>query len=440
MQFRLNKRRLVRLRQLSRKYQIDKLLPPFLLYGGSMVRSAIGFLIGVMIARFFGVEDYGLFYTYMLIVTLSLGLLGESIDSSVLRFYTYRLNHDPKNAPEVLGSSLMIRALFIGPLLLGALVYTYVIGPNLLDDPQFGYLVLAGIVGGVATALVSFVATIYIAQERFIARAAILPGLNAVRCLFLGIFVFVGARTLLQALWLDVAAMMAFALLALWTVRQELQGLSMTKATMLDLLRFTGWAMGGMLSILMIMGLSAPFLLYFWGPREAGIFGATMSFAVVLEHAAGSIIMVQKLQASKIKHRSELVQFCKRTSFISAAFALALAPIGLFAGPLIPILFGPDFGPTGDLFPIVFASTVVHLMTTPLGLIFYSLNQPYKTALGPMIILPIWVGLAFWLIPQYAELGAVLSVLFARIIQGTVTLALVWHALSDRGKSLEVRA
>ncbi len=434
------KRYLARARSQLRRVSLERLIPTLLLYGSGLIRSGFGFLIGIMIARVFGVEDYGLFYTYMLAVTLSLALFGESLDGGVIRFYTYRLNHEPDRASEVLGSALVLRALVAVPVLAAGLGFVQFIAPNWLADPSIGYLVLAGLFGGLSAGLVSFVCTIFICQEKYIARAALQPAMNAVRCLCLGLGVLVGLRSLDTVLWIDVAAMSVFALSALWYVRRDLTNISFSQKMIAELARFAGWSVTGMVSVLLVMGLSAPLLIHYWGPREAGIFGAAMSFAVVLEHAAGAIISVQHQGAAKLKHRNEFVQFLKRTALVSMTFVLMLAPIGLFAGPLIPFIFGADFAASADLFPIVFLATIVHILTTPFGLIFVSLSKPERMSLGPILAFPVWLFFALWLIPQYAELGAVLSVLCGRLAQGLITLALVWHTLSGHGQNEQVQA
>lgn len=59
-----------------------------------------------------------------------------------------------------------------------------------------------------------------------------------------------------------------------------------------EFFRFVGWSVMGMVFVLLVMGLSVFFLIYYWGLCEVGIFGVVMSFVVILEYVVGVIISV----------------------------------------------------------------------------------------------------------------------------------------------------
>ncbi len=412
--------------------------PSFLVFAGGMARSGFGFIISLMIARYFGVEDYGLFYTYMVISVLSLAVAGDALDGGVVRFFTYRLHHDPKRAHDVLGSALAFRVIVAVLLIVLSGLFVLVLAPHTMAAQDYGHLVMAGVLGGAFVSLVSFSNSIFISRENFFYRAALLPSLNAARCLVLGLCLLGGLSGLITILWIDVAVMITFALMTLWLVRTDLAAIGFCRETMRDLFQYAKWSIAGMASYLLFMGLNAPLLIYFWGEGEAGIYGAAISFAMIVEHAAGAIVTVQWQRASKIRTAQEIRQFLRRTALVSLLCAAALAPLGLIGGPVIELAFGSAFSTSAAIFPIIFIGTIIHMISMPLALIFIATDKPHRIAYAAMLGLVSWAAAAAILIPAYAEWGAALSVLVARIAQGVAIAVMVGRALATTGTEDEV--
>lgn len=409
--------------------------PGFLIFAGGMARSAFGFVIGLVIARQLGVEDYGLFYTYTVIFILSLTMTGDALDGGVVRFFTYRLHHDPTRAHAVLGSALLLRAAAVAPLLAVGGAVAALLPPDAVAQ-GYADLVMAGLLSGVFGAFVSFANAICLSRERFVERATLLPALNAVRCVAVSGVLLAGVDSLIPVVWVDTTVVFAFALLTFWLVRQDLVALGFCRETLRQLFDYAKWSVLGMTTYLLYIGLNAPLLIFFAGEAAAGSYGAAVSFVMVVEHAAGALVTVQWQKASKVNSAGELRVFLRKTAGFALICALALAPLGVVGGPLLELAFGSGFSAGAAIFPIVFVGTIVHLISMPLTTVFIAVDAPHRITYATLAGFVAWGLAAAVLIPLYAEVGAALSVVIARVVQALALAAMIRRLLGamDAGR------
>lgn len=395
-----------------------------IVYAGIIARSAFGLLMGVIVARSFGIEGYGQFYVYIFLMTLSIAF-GEALDQGVVRFLTYRLNHQSGRAGDVVGSALVLRVGIVTVLITVVSGLVLALKTEAAAGSGLGRLVIAGLLGGGFTTLTSFAAALFMSHENFVARAALFPALNMARCAVVAACVLAGVSELATIIGLDIAVAGVFAGLSLWLVRRDLAAGSCSRKTMRELFVFSKWMTLSVVSYLMYMGFGAPVLMHFVGESEAGIFGAAVSFAVLAEHATAAIVSVQHQRASKVKDAAQLAQFIRRTTVVSVICALALSPVALIGGPVIVLTFGSAFAQSAALFPIIFAGSIIHMLSMPRALIFVATDEPQRIAFATAAGLLVWLIAALALIPAYAAWGAAVAVLIARCAQGGVLVAMV---------------
>lgn len=402
----------------------------FLIYSGSMARAGFAFLLGVLIARMFGTEGFGLFHAYTVLMSLTLCIVGEALDHGLIRHYTDRLNHEAERAGDVLGSALALR---FGIAVVVALAGFAVIAalPATMAEADLSALAVPGLLAGVLSSVVTYVAAIYLSEGRFLARAAILPALTLCRFVVLGTASMLGLVAINSLIWLDTAVFFACATVAMALVWRRLAAAWASRATIALLGRFSLSSITLTVPFVAYMGLGSPLLVYFHGASEASLFGVAASLAVLIEHATAALVSVSQREVSAIREASALRAFLRKATRRGLLVMLAVSPFAVLGGHLIPLAFGADFAPAQAFFPIIILGALCYMATTPRALVFFALDQPGRLSIGAGIGFAVWLVAALVLIPAQGAMGAALALLAARAGQAIALTAMVAVAPLD---------
>jgi O-antigen/teichoic acid export membrane protein len=112
---------------------------------------------------------------------------------------------------------------------------------------------------------------------------------------------------------------------------------------------------------------------------------------------------------------------CRRTLAVTL---FAIAGLFVVAQPLIPVVYGADFGPSVTVFLILLPSGLLYTVHKVLGASLAANGKPQATLYAGLVSLPVTIGLNLLLIPAWGINGAALASNAAYAVNSAVVLAL----------------
>ncbi len=399
-----------------------------LVFSGKMVGAGLGFFISLLVARWLGPEEFGLFSLFIVILILGNDVLGEGLNPGVVRYYTMYCGSNPTKASEVLSNALMLRvALGIPVVLVGIALAVGV--DRLFYDPRYAWPIILGLIGSCGAALVSFCLSAWQARQEFSTYSVMAPLVNVLRIVSLAGLALVGAVTLKLIIGLHVVFYYLCTAFGLWLLRPHLARLRVDKELLKELLRFGKWPAMASLCFVLQSNLAIPVLTYTAGAGEAGLFAAGLSLLLVVDFVTASLVTTLLPKVGHLNDTSQWRSYIKRFLPFFLLVALGLLPFVFVARPVVLLLFGPSYEGTVPVVQLLFLGALGTLLTHPLYPVLYAMNRPYLFSLTQGIALLGWILAGWWLIPMYGALGAAETTLWSRLLQSIAIIAVLRYAL-----------
>lgn len=400
-----------------------------LVFSGKMVGAGLSFVISLLVARWLGPEDFGLFSLFIVILILGNDVLGEGLNPGVVRYYTMYCGSHPTTASAVLSNALLLRvALGIPVILVGAAL---AVGANeLFHDSRYAWPVILGLIGSCGAALVSFSLSAWQARQEFSTYSLMAPLVNVLRLVSLAGLALVGPVALEPIIGLHVASYYLCTVLGLWILRPHLI-FRLDKELLKELLRFGKWPAMASLCFVLQNNLAVPVLTYTVGATEAGLFAAGLSLLLVVDLLTASLITTLLPKVGFLTDHAQWRSYIRRFLPLFLWMALVLLPFVFVARPIVLWLFGPSYEGTVPVVQLLFLGTIGTLMTHPLYPVLYTMNRPYLFSLTQGVALLGWILAGWWLIPLYGALGAAETTLWSRLLQSIVLVVVLRYALAS---------
>lgn len=102
-------------------------------------------------------------------------------------------------------------------------------------------------------------------------------------------------------------------------------------------------------------------------------------------------------------------------------FVIAM-PVAFLSIPIFPLVFGPDFVASGQMFPVLVLECILGTSSWVLAQAFNSLGKPHLIILRQLAGLAMTVALAFTLVPRLGVWGIVLAMMAGALVRLMVTL------------------
>lgn len=389
----------------------------------------MGFAMSLIVARWMGPEEFGLFSLFIVILILGNDVLGEGLNPGVVRYYAMYSGTDREKASEVLTSALALRVLLgIPVVLIGAAAGTQVAG-RVFQDGMYTWPVVLGLVGSLGAALWSFHLSTWQARQAFAGYAVMVSLVNALRVLSVPVLIWIGQLTLIVIMGLHVIIYYLCTAVAFGLLRRHFANLRINKALLRELLRFSKWPAMASLCFLLQVNLGVPILNYFVDSREAGLYAAGSALLMGVDFLTVSLLTTLLPKVSQFTGLEQCRSYVQRSFPLNLLIAAALLPLTFFGGPLVLLLFGPAYEGTIPVFHVLFFGALATLVTHPLYLVFYAMNRPHLYTLTGIVALIGWIVAGCWLIPAYGAVGAAWTTLIARLFQSIMIMVILWQVL-----------
>ncbi|MEX5218537.1 MAG: oligosaccharide flippase family protein [Nitrospiraceae bacterium] len=402
-------------------------------FSGKMVGAALGFAMSLIVARWMGPAEFGLFSLFIMVLILGNDFLGDGLNPGVVRYYAMYRESDSGKAAKVLTNALVLRLLLGVPLVLigvpAAIELTRTVLPGTGNDSP----IVLGLIGSLGAALWTFHLSAWQAREEFHWYAVMVTLVNLLRVLSIPVLLFfTGQLTLTAIMAVHVAIYFICAGAGFRLLCRHFAPFQIDGALLRELFRFSRWPAIASLCFLLQVNLGVPVLNYTANAREAGLYAAGSALLMAIDFLTVSLLTTLLPRVSRLTDLSQCRSYVRRSLPIYLGIAAALAPLLFLARPIVLTLFGPAYEETIVVFQVLFCGVLATLVTHPLYLVFYTMNRPELYTFSGVTALVGWITVGYWLIPAYGAIGAAWTTLFGRLVQSMIILILLWMALDSR--------
>lgn len=404
-----------------------------LVFAGKMTGACLGFVMSLIVARWMGPEEFGLFSLFIVILIFGNDVLGDGLSPGVARFYAMYRRADPLKASEVLTNALALRLLLGIPVVLLGVVVGSRVAEEVFHNHAYAMPIVLGLVGSLGAALWSFNLSVWQAREDFTTYAVMVGLVNLMRVLSVPVLLLIGHLTLNAVIGLHIVFFYLCTLAGLALLRRHLASFRIDGKLLREMFRFSKWPAMASLCFILQVNLGVPVLNYVADAREAGLYGAGSSLLMGIDLLTVSLLTTLLPKVSQLSGLEQCRSYVQRSFPFYALIAAALLPLLFFSRPLVLALFGQAYESTIPIFRVLFIGTLGTLVTHPLYLVLYAMNRPHLSSLIQGMALLGWIIAGYWLIPEYGALGAAWTTLLARLLQSLMIIAVLWYALGFGG-------
>ncbi|MCC5604010.1 flippase [Nostoc favosum] len=381
------------------------------LFADRILRMGASLIVGVWVARYLGVQQYGLFNYALAFVSLFSPIFTLGLDDVVVR----HLVRQSSNKDEILGTTFWLKLLGgIASVLLAVGTMFFLGEQEILKIWLVAILAMAGIFRAADTIELWFQSQVQSKYTVIAKNTAFL--LNSA----IKIALILTKAPLLAFAWITLAefAMSAIGLLIVYQVKGSSLWLwrwsfSAAKTLMKESLPlvFSGFA------ILIFMKIDQIMLGQMIGNTEVGIYSAAVRVSEIWYFIPGAIVSSVAPSIYTVKEKSESLYYQRIGQLLSLMTCISLAialPMSFLSDKIIMVMFGSGYAEAGAILAVhIWTSLFVFmgLATSPWfiaeGLNHVSLG---KTLFGAILN----IILNVLLIPKYAGLGAAIATIISQ--------------------------
>lgn len=398
------------------------------LFTDRILRMGASLVVGVWVARYLGVQQYGLFNYALAFVSLFSPIFTLGLDEVVVR----HIVRQSSNKEEILGTTFWLKLLGgIASVLLAVSTMFFLGEHETLKIWLVAILAMAGIFRAADTIEVWFQSQVQSKYTVIAKNTAFI--LNSV----IKIALILTKAPLLAFAWVTLAefAMSAIGLLivyqvkgsSLWLWRWSFSAAKTLLKESLPLI-FSGFA------ILIYMKIDQVMLGQMIGNSEVGIYSAAVRVSEIWYFIPGAIVSSVAPSIYAVKEKSESLYYQRIGQLLSLMTCISLVialPMSFLSDKIIMVMFGSGYAEAGAILAVhIWTSLFVFmgLATSPWfiaeGLNHVSLG---KTLFGAILN----IVLNLLLIPKYAGLGAAIATIISQ-----AAAAFVCNAFDQRTQKI----
>jgi len=376
---------------------------------GTGFSRGISFITALVLARRLSVEGFGRFSMFFTIMMLA-WQIPAIIDGVYVRYAKAGKEH---HGPAYLRAALLIKLGIIFCMLVAAYPMARLLGGAVFRKPGLDVFIALAIVSGGLLSVLSSLAAVYQAEERFVAFSAVNAGFYVL--VFAGVIGFIVRNAPLTdvnaSLIFFAAAVVTGALAGAFLIKRIRPGFEVNPGLCKEMSHFGKWLFAEALVYIFLQRLDLLFLGRFAGYAEIGVYSAAVRIAMVasiLTGAAAAIFMPRGCQA--LKSRSHLSAYFKEAAAATMGLT-ALIVVLIVASPIfVSRLFGSGYMQAVVPTRILLLEAVFVLMYTPFSFLFYASGETKKIFAIGMIRLLVMAGALWLLVPRLGPVGAAVSI------------------------------
>ncbi len=424
----------------SRALKSDTVENTFWLAASSAVNGLIGAVLAGILARFLGVEEYGIYTLIIMLLAMLTDVADLGVSSSIVRFGSESIAEGNKEKLRTVISIVARWKLMIG----GVLVVVSLLFLDTIIRYVFQHVDAAiasyfrlSLVALALSVLAGIFIPIYQSFKNFRSYSLILSSRAVLKLMLVLAAVFLFAQYSIWILiWIEVV-IGGFFLLAMYGF-SPFKNISLKrfdKGLEKKMFSFNKWIslyqgialISGKLDIAFVGGLS--------DAHALGLYGAASKILGLMSLVASAYMNVLLAELSASLSPEVLRKKRKHAFAVVGMIIVGIACIALAADPLVQLVFGEKF---------IEAVPVLRILCV--GLVFAVLSYPFTASLFAMnnsIIFPVMsiaataalIGTSFYLIPTMGVKGAALAFVASNFVSFVITTGFYCFATKNSSVS-----
>lgn len=383
---------------------------------GTLATGALGAVFYILLARFLGPSDFGIFSISVLVLTLLADVANVGINTGIVRFVGKYFQHDKNKALKYLKLGLKNKV-FVSLIVaaFGSFILPFV-AVHIFQKPEFIVPLKIGLIGFLGIMVFSFITSAIDATQRYLISNSLSVGTNALRLLILVALFTTGILTLNYSLLLySITPILGF-LAGLtffprfWTAKDENEVAS-------EFFNYNKWIAIFTAIAALSSRLDSFILTRLLSLEKVGIYSVAVNLSSIIPQLVLALGVVAAPKLASFDSQGKAISYLKKLQI----FVVGLAACGLFIGIplsyfLIPYFYGPFYYDSIAPFIILLFAQLIFLISIPAhtGVIYY-FSYPKLFVWISLIHLLLVGGLGWVLISGFGIMGAAVTVLIGNI-------------------------
>ncbi|MDY6866143.1 MAG: flippase [Halobacteriota archaeon] len=383
---------------------------------GTLITSATGLIITVLLARLLSPEDYGLFYLALSVGFLLLTFTDPGINATLIRYVSHAIgNNEEKLARSYFKYLFRFNLLLTLFVSITLIILAEPLAVYVFDKPSL-YLPLV-VVGFFVlfTSLRNFFRCAFIAFHEFKYNMVNFISYECLRLVTIPAFIFLGYAVFGAIMGVCLSSLGALLVLIYFLLKKHP---FLLKGAVLDIdrkkiLKFLGFLTIGSISGVIFAYVDSIMIGIFLPAESVGFYriGFNIVFAVAGLISIANVLFPVFTQLESIELRNAFNRVFKYSMTFSIPFAFGLIFI---SENLVKLVFGIEYLPAA--LPMQFLSLIILIATTS-GLFINILNakeKPKYTAAITIVSMSMNVLLNYFMILEYGVMGAAMATVISR--------------------------
>lgn len=374
---------------------------------GTVINGILGVLYYILMARFLGPRDYGIFSVAVTSIALLASIANVGIDTGILRFVGQSKFLKLGLKFKILSSCTVI---ILGWFLIPKITELFFGKPELIGVLRLSLF-------GVATALLfSFSVSALQALEKFWAWSFVNIFANLLRLISVIVLLIVGGLSVNSALYGYIGAPLAgffigFLFLPMfWKETKEKEVLS-------QFFHFNKWVAVFTLIMAVASRIDTFFSARLLSLTDVGIYSVAVSLTSLIPQIVLAIASVVAPKLSRFTNKLDVISYLKKLQLFVFGLAIIGVPIGIILGKiLINKVYGLEYSSSFNPLVILLISQAIFLISIPVQTsINYYFSKPSTfvwIGIGYLILVSIS---GFVLINNFGYMGAAYTMLIGNI-------------------------
>lgn len=394
-------------------------------FSGSLVSAACGFVVNILFAKNLGPAHYGLLASCLVFMNLCIQISDFGTGKSIVRLSSG--GHEfGLSKKEIYSASLLFR--LAAAVVISAMVYIFsgFIGATFLKNPELvQYIRISGVgilVGGVGQTFLSILQE----QEKFFFYSADKVVMAVLKIALLGAIIAAAGLTVTNAIWITTIAIGAGAAFAFFIMPGgNFSWASVSMKAFSKMFTYARWIAIVQIAGILMMNAPVIILTRYSTPEQVGFYTATFNIALGFSLLAASLTVVLLPRYSKIQGHSEIKRLNRKVTRTLSVFIVPSLLIIFYSGDIMRLLYGRYYADAGIILSVSILSALIDLYFISYSTLLYRIRKIHYVSVEAVLRLVLLVVLGIFLTQRYDAFGIALAVLITRAVASLYTVVVV---------------
>ncbi len=425
----------------SRALKSDTVGNTFWLAASSGINGLIGAVLAGILARFLGVEEYGIYTLIIMLLAMLTDVADLGVSSSIVRFGSESIAEGNREKLRTVISIVARWKLIIGTVLVAiSLLFLDTIIRYVFQhvDASIASYFRLSLVALALSVLAGIFIPIYQSFKKFRSYSLILSSRAVLKLLLVLAAVFIFAEySIWTLIWIEVV-IGGFFLLVMFGF-SPFKNISLNrfdKGLEKKMFSFNKWIslyqgialISGRLDVAFVGGLA--------DAHALGLYGAATKILGLMSLVSGAYMNVLLAELSSSLSPEVLKRKRKHAFAVVGIIILGIACIALIADPLVRLIFSKDFIEAAAVLQILCVGLVFAVLSYPLTASLFAMNNSVIFPVTSVAAMATLVGASFYLIPLMGVKGAALAFVSSNFISFAITAG--YYLFITKGASVSV--